>query len=137
MSTRSHHDKPTDEWLLQAYHDLGTARYLFDGGRFSHAAFFAHLATEKALKALHRQRQEGLPPVSHDLHYLAEAADLELPPSLQAHLDALHQADISILALYPDRLDAEDVSPKEDQTRDLLDHAETLLEAIRTRMRTG
>ena len=127
----SRHDKPVDEWLLQAYHDLGTAHYLFDGGRFSYAAFFGHLAIEKALKGLYRQQFDENPPVTHDLRYLADRTDLLLPDDLHAALDALGEAGITILDLYPDRLDETDVSYGEDDTERLLGQCDELLDWIR------
>ena len=39
-------------WLKTAHEDLGAARVLSTGKRFSHACFFAQQSGEKALKAL-------------------------------------------------------------------------------------
>jgi HEPN domain-containing protein len=44
-------DEEARRWWLQAVHDLDTAAYLLDGGRFSTACFHAQQAAEKALKA--------------------------------------------------------------------------------------
>ena len=135
MST-SRHDKPVDEWLLQAYHDLGTARYLFDGGRFTYAAFFGHLAIEKALKALYRRQHDENPPVTHDLRYLADRLDVLLPDDLDAALDELDQSSINVLNLYPDRLDESDVSYSEKDTNQLLVQCDELLNWIRDHVRS-
>jgi HEPN domain-containing protein len=57
--------------LVQAEEDLVTATVFLKEERFYAAAFFAHQAAEKALKALHIQRLLAFPR-SHDLLSLAE-----------------------------------------------------------------
>lgn len=41
------------DWLIQAERDLGSARWLAEGGFFEQACFAAHQAAEKALKAVY------------------------------------------------------------------------------------
>ncbi len=104
-----------DEWRRQAVRDLAAAQHLLGGGFLPPAVALAHLAVEKALKALYRAqadatppaargaRFEPTPPVTHDLAWLATATDLTLPADLHDALRALN-ATGGILALYPDGL---------------------------------
>jgi HEPN domain-containing protein len=114
-SPSTRHALEADEWRRQAVRDLAAARHLVDGGFLSPAVALAHLAVEKALKALYRAQADATPPaargarfaanppVSHDLAWLATATDLTLPADLRDALRAL-DATGGILALYPDGL---------------------------------
>jgi len=101
MATRPRHDLSADQWLRQAERDLRAAAHLLDGDFFPHATVIAHLAVEKALKGLYRARLDRNPPVTHNLQYLAERAQLTVPADLREALDLLSGE--SILRLYPDR----------------------------------
>ena len=59
-----------ENWLNQAEEDLETAKYNFNGKRFSAAAFFAQQSAEKALKALLLSKGHSLIKI-HDLVKLA------------------------------------------------------------------
>lgn len=74
------------EWFRQAQYDLGTAESLVSSGRYPPAVFFCHLALEKALKALCAERFDCEPDKTHNLVYLIELLELELP---QQYLDPL------------------------------------------------
>lgn len=95
-------EAPATAWIEEARADLGVADLLLEGGHPRHAAFFAHLAIEKALKGWYREAHDQPPPVTHNLVYLAGRTDLLLPEDLRAFLEDLNAA--SILNLYPDRL---------------------------------
>ncbi len=67
------------EWFRQAQYDIGTAESLFASGRYPPAIFFCHLALEKGLKALYIEKFNDNPEKTHNLVYLVELLDLELP----------------------------------------------------------
>jgi HEPN domain-containing protein len=59
------------QWMEKAEEDLATAQYNDKGERNTAAAFFAHQATEKALKAVFIKKENDLIK-THDLVLLAE-----------------------------------------------------------------
>ena len=61
----------TGEWLRAAMDDLEDAKVLLKAGRYSGAAFHAHQAAEKALKAAIIELKGQLPPRIHNLLELA------------------------------------------------------------------
>ena|SRR5438094_872232 len=63
-------DATAGAWMARASEDLVAASVLFDRGLFSHAAFHAQQAAEKALKGLVIARGGGLAR-THDLDRLA------------------------------------------------------------------
>lgn len=65
-------------WRQGAQEDADVARQLVDAGRLRHGLFFAHLALEKALKAVICQRSGDLAPRIHNLVRLAEVAGVNL-----------------------------------------------------------
>jgi Uncharacterized conserved protein related to C-terminal domain of eukaryotic chaperone, SACSIN len=91
------------EWFRQAQYDLGTAEVLASAGRYPPAIFFAHLALEKALKALYIEKFHDNPDKTHSLIFLVELLDLELP---QQYLDSLFVINrIGVTGRYPHNLD--------------------------------
>lgn len=91
-------DQPASDWQAQAERERATAYALQQVERPRAALVFAHLAVEKALKALYRAQHDAHPPVSHNLVYLAERTNLLIPDDLQPTLDRLN--DVSIVHLY-------------------------------------
>ena len=59
-------------WREDAREDMELARDILTRGKHRHAMFFAHLALEKALKALVMRATEETPPKIHNLVTLAE-----------------------------------------------------------------
>ena len=59
------------EWLRAAEDDLEDAKVLLRAGRYAGAAFHAHQAAEKALKAVIIATRRELPPRIHNLLELA------------------------------------------------------------------
>jgi len=55
------------ELNLQASYDLGSARAMFQTGRYIYAVFMCHLAIEKALKGLYIAMRGSGPPKTHDV----------------------------------------------------------------------
>ncbi len=90
------------EWLAQAEYDLDTARQILRGGRRFYAAFFCHLAVEKALKGLWLAKVGTEPPRTHNLVYLLGRTGVPAPPEFQAFVEVLNAANVA--TRYPDDL---------------------------------
>jgi len=87
-------------WLNSAEHDLPAAENLLKNGHYSWSLFIGHLIIEKALKAIYVQNVEKIPPRTHNLILLSEAAGLK-PNAEQINiLDKIN--DFNIEARYPD-----------------------------------
>ena len=72
-------DEVVKFWLESANEDWEFAVEIWKSGKRLHnALFFAQLALEKILKALHYQKKEDHPLLTHDLVLLASKADLDL-----------------------------------------------------------
>ena len=93
-----------DEWLIQADYDMDTADYLFEGERYFYAVFMCHLSIEKALKGLYVKRFNKTPPKTHNLIYLIEFINIDIPENLYDVVFTLNR--ISVPARYPDNLQA-------------------------------
>ena len=101
-------------WISESYEDISTAYFLKQkGNRKLESAFFGHLATEKALKALVAQETGKTPPKIHDLILLSMKAQLSLDDSQRAFLVMINQYEIEgrypeerqkVLAKTPDYL---------------------------------
>jgi HEPN domain-containing protein len=65
-------------WRGGAVEDWEVARGLVDNGKPRHGLFFAHLALEKALKALVCRSTGEIPPRIHDLVRLASLAGISV-----------------------------------------------------------
>ncbi len=72
------------EWLRAAEDDLVDAEVLLRAGRYAAAAFHAHQAAEKALKAAIIALRRELPPRIHNLVRLAEILGIDDPEILEA-----------------------------------------------------
>ncbi len=70
------------EWLRAAEDDLLDAQILLRNGRYAAAAFHAHQAAEKALKAAIVEVRRVLPPKIHNLIRLASILGTEDPEIL-------------------------------------------------------
>ncbi len=79
---------------------MGRRQVLIDRAHIRHGLFFAHLSIEKALKALVCRHTQDVPPRTHNLVRLAEAAQLELTPN---RLDVLADRNrFNMVGRYPD-----------------------------------
>jgi len=94
--------KSAEEWFRQADYDLDAAAYMFEGRRYFYAVFMCHLAIEKALKGLYAARLFAEPPRTHNLIYLIEKIDVEVPKETDKFLSVL--AGLSVPTRYPDDL---------------------------------
>ena len=81
-------------WIQEAYEDISTAYFLMKGNKKLESAFFAHLATEKAIKSLVTQKTHNIPPRIHDLVGLSKLAQLLLTVEQQDFLSALNGYEI-------------------------------------------
>lgn len=88
----------TSAWWQKAGDDLKSARLLEDGEAWDSAVFYAHQATEKALKALYIHHQRAMPPKTHNLVELAEA--LAAPEGIMRPCRQLNPE--YIITRYPD-----------------------------------
>lgn len=95
--------KHYQEWIRQAEYDLGTAKIMFENGRYIYCIFMAHLSIEKAIKALYVKKLSKNPPKIHSLVYLAQSAGLDLPKQIKEFVESLDE--ISVPTRYPDELD--------------------------------
>ena len=124
--------KLADEWLSQAEYDLETAEYMYAGGRYFYAVFMAHLAVEKSLKGMYQQLFDKIPPKTHNLIYLAERTSLEPPPPLRDFILTLN--DVSVPTRYPEELDKLASLYNQARTREILNHASSLITWIKSQL---
>lgn len=88
-------------WITESYEDISTAYFLKRAGnRKLESAFFGHLATEKAIKAIVAQETNEIPPKIHDLIRLAKKARLNLDHAQRTFLVMLNQYEIE--GRYPE-----------------------------------
>ena len=89
-------------WHDSAVEDWAVANDLVNRGRIRHGLFFAHLALEKALKALVCRGAQDLAPRLHNLVRLAELAQIPIQPDQIAVLAVMNAFNIE--GRYPDTL---------------------------------
>lgn len=92
----------TEEWFKQADYDLGTAEAMFRSRRYIYSIFMCHLCLEKTLKGLLAKRG-AIPPKSHDLVFLLERVECDIPEQHAEFLEMLNE--VSVPTRYPDELD--------------------------------
>ena len=116
-------DKQVAYWREGAQEDWAVAGDLIRDGRTRHGPFFAHLALEKALKALVCRRIRDLAPRTHNLVRLAEIAGLQLSEN---QIDVLAEFNVfNIEGRYPDALV---LMPSKPEARTYMSRARELLE---------
>lgn len=92
--------KQIEYWINGAFEDLDSAKILIDKKRFLHGLFFCHLVIEKSIKALVVKNTLEVAPRSHNLMYLLEKANLELPENDEIFLGILMKYQLQ--GRYPD-----------------------------------
>jgi HEPN domain-containing protein len=118
-------DKQVAFWRQGSAEDWDVARALVERGNVRHGLFFAHLALEKALKALVCAHTQELAPRLHNLLRLAELAGMELSSE---SLDLLAEMNVfSLEGRYPDALSA---PPTIEEAREVLSRAAEVLECL-------
>ena len=78
MGTADSIDDAARRWLEQARYDLETARAMLEAHRYVYVLFCCQQAVEKTLKGRIAQNTGKLPPRSHNLPALADAASVGL-----------------------------------------------------------
>jgi len=92
----------TKNWIIAADYDLKTAESLLKARRKIYVIFMCHLAIEKILKGIVSEKQEKLPPYTHNLVYLRELTELTLPKELNDFLELINGK--SVPMRYPENV---------------------------------
>ena len=114
-----------DEWFKQADYDLDTAEFMFSGERYFYSVFICHLSIEKALKGLYIRKFKDAPPKTHNLLYLLEFIDLDLPEDMYDFVFTLNR--VSVLTRYPDNLQKMLEDYNREKTSEILGKSKELL----------
>ena len=93
-------DKIVAYWLTTSAEDFKVMEHLFEKGDYAHALFFAHLAIEKALKALYCKTKKDHAPHKHNLLNLARLIDLSITEEQELWLEEVNRFNLE--ARYPD-----------------------------------
>jgi len=122
-------DKLGQEWFKQAEYDLIAAETLFKGGQYIYTVFMCHLAIEKALKGLYREKLNQAPPRTHILTFFLKKLDLPTPQELLSFLESMDA--VSAPIRYP--RDLETLLGEYDQNRaqKILDQSRELIKWIK------
>lgn len=91
-------------WIKSSAYDFKTAEHMFRTGRYIYVLFMCHLSLGKLLKAIYEAVLNKVPPKTHNLIFLSNAVNLELPESHLKTLESLN--DLSIVTRYPEDFDA-------------------------------
>jgi HEPN domain-containing protein len=91
-------------WIESSNYDLKTAEHMFKTGRYVYVLFMCHLAVEKLLKALYEATLDKVPPKTHNLVYLQETVNVELPEGHLKTIESLN--DLSVVTRYPEDMRA-------------------------------
>ena len=114
-----------DEWFKQADYDMDTAEFMFGGERYFYSVFMCHLSIEKALKGLYIRKFKDAPPKTHNLLYLLEFIDLDLPEDMYDFVFTLNR--VSVLTRYPDNLQKMLEDYNKEKTNEILGKSKELL----------
>jgi len=95
-------DKAIAYWYEGAKYDMGTAVDILPTGRYPYALFMAHMALEKALKALLVKRTKRHAPRTHSLTMLARYIKNQIPRPIIEKMAGY--ASFHIQTRYPDYL---------------------------------
>lgn len=120
-----------DEWFKQADYDMETAEFMFNGERYFYTVFMCHLSIEKALKGLIIQKNKAAPPKTHNLIYLIELINLELPEDMYDFVFTLNR--VSVLTRYPDDLQRMLKEYNNDKTKEIIKKGRELLKWLKTK----
>jgi len=116
-------EKQIAYWRAGAQDDWASARILIEKGKTSLGLFIAHLAIEKALKALVCRRTNEPAPKDHNLLRLAREAGLTITEKQEDVLSEMNTYNIE--GRYPDPLHS---APTKTKTRAVLHRAEGMFE---------
>jgi len=89
-------------WINLSNNDLNVAHTLLKGKHYLYTGFMCHQVIEKIFKAYYTKLKAGTPPYTHDLRYIAIAADFwkDLSDVQQSQVIAL--LPLQIEARYPE-----------------------------------
>ena len=118
------------EWFKQADYDMETAEFMYNGGRYFYSVFMCHLSIEKALKGLIIQKNE-IPPKTHNLLYLIEIINIELPENMYDFVFTLNR--VSIVTRYPDNLERMLKEYNIDNTKEIVESGKELLKWLKVK----
>ena len=118
------------EWFKQADYDMETAEFMYNGGRYFYSVFMCHLSIEKALKGLIIQKNE-IPPKTHNLLYLIEIINVELPANMYDFVFTLNR--VSIITRYPDNLERMLKEYNIDNTKEIIESGKELLKWLKVK----
>jgi HEPN domain-containing protein len=90
-------------WIKSSNYDIKTAEHMFKTGRYLYVLFMCHLSCEKLLKALYEVVLKKVPPKTHNLIYLSNAARIGIPEKYLGLLESLN--DLAIVTRYPEDVD--------------------------------
>ena len=100
MMTKQQH---IDYWVNTAKEDWESVELLFNGKKYLHCLFWAHLVLEKLAKAHWvKNRKENIPPKIHNLTTLLEQANVDLGEEKMKFLYYYNTFQLS--SRYPDYL---------------------------------
>lgn len=94
--------KTTKNWVMAAEYDLKTAESLLKARRKIYVIFLCHLAIEKILKGIISEKQEKLPPYTHNLVYLLGLTELSLSKKLNDFIELINGK--SVPMRYPENV---------------------------------
>jgi len=120
------------EWIKQADYDLDTAKYMFNGGRYSYTVFMCHLAIEKAIKGLYAHKTGKIPPKTHNLVHLLFQLGIKPEKHIAKAIAILNEANIA--ARYPESLEVLQKNYTEPVTSDILKQSEEVIKWIRRQL---
>jgi HEPN domain-containing protein len=120
--------KEAENFLSQAESDLRNAKLLFENEAYDLVAFLSHQIAEKAIKAYLIKKKNELPPKTHNLKELADAAGVPIKISLYLRDLTPHY----IVSRYPDASNGIPAELYTKQTaRDLLEKATEVLKWVK------
>jgi HEPN domain-containing protein len=116
-------------WIKSSNYDIKTADHMFKTGRYVYVLFMCHLAVEKLLKALYEVTLKKIPPKTHNLIYLSNAAGIKVPEEHLKTVESLN--DLSVVTRYPEDIEALIKSFKKDRVADYLKRTKELLKWLK------
>ncbi len=117
--------KSFTEWFKQSEYDYDTAISMFDSGRYIYTVFMCHLSAEKAMKGLAAKQLLKEPIKTHDLIFISNLLNLDLPKDLEDFIDYLNN--LSVPTRYPDELASILKQYKKENTAQILKKTRELL----------
>jgi HEPN domain-containing protein len=121
--------KLIEYWVKSSADDLETSEILLEKKKYVHGLFFCHLAIEKIIKAVIVKTTKEIPPRSHDLFYLSQKAEIQLPDDKQQIYQILmkYQLEGRYPESFPKNPDTELVHEYFEKTKALFEWLKTKL----------